>query len=57
LLIALMLLGILAGCAPLGGCARGRRYAGDEAAGDLVPVTYTYASSGIPPTCRWWKTP
>ena len=47
LLIALMLIGILAGCAPPAAAPEGD-VAGGEAAGDLVPVTYTYAGNGIP---------
>ena len=42
-----MLIGILAGCAPPAAAPAGDA-AGGEAAGDLVPVTYTYAGRGVP---------
>ena len=49
LLIALMLFGILAGCAPPAADPAGQDEAGaEETGGELVPVTYTYAGNGIP---------
>ena len=46
LLVSLMLIGILAGCAPPAAAPEGD--VADGASGDLVPVTYTYASRGVP---------
>lgn len=46
LLVAMLLLGLLAGCVPA--AAPTGEGDAEEAAGDLIPVTYTYASRGIP---------
>ena len=50
LLIGLLLVGMLAACAPPAAAPSGETGDAGEsaAAGDLIPVTYTYASRGIP---------
>ncbi len=47
LLIGLLLIGILAACTPQAAAPEGEA-TGADAAGDLVPVTYTYAGRGVP---------